>query len=90
MIDLIAIGILGIIIVVMLLGHLWYVKQVSSEREKFVNALIARNATELQNLEITSKVPAQTKSVVMPDLVPVQELDDGEFAKMIGSEELIG
>jgi hypothetical protein len=84
MIDLTAIIILGLIIGALLVDKYFAAKQIAQEREKFINALIARNAVDLQNLEITASIPKQDKPVMMPDLVPVQELDDDQFAKMIG------
>jgi len=59
------------------------------EREKFINALIAKNAQELQDLDYVDKLkPAKEEPEIPPDLMPIDkmEVDSKEFKKVIEKE----
>lgn len=73
-----------ILILCVLLGYKDY--QARKERKELINALIARNATELGNLTVAEKVKpqiAKNDEELNPDLIPVGDLTDEEFEKYI-------
>jgi len=84
--------ILGIIILIIIAGHFFYVRETNKEKSKLINALISKNAEELQNLEYNDKVkPPKNESPKPPDMVPVTELTDKEFMEnVIGKEDING
>lgn len=63
----------------------WYVKESKEEREKLVNALIAKDATELRDLEYVAKLPKQTKPQEL-DLVPFEQMNEEQFDEHIEKE----
>ena len=87
MIEVVVIAILSI-----LLG--WKEYSSRKEREKLINALIAKNAKELQELEFVEKlkpVRAEPEPEIPDDLVPIDEMEaeSKDFEKVIkgGTEE---
>ena len=73
----------GVILILCgLLGYKEYLGK--KERDKFVNALLAKNATELRDLELVEKVapikPMDTTG--NSDYIPESELDDETLLKM--------
>lgn len=82
MIELLVIGILGFTDLALMVGFYLMNKEMTKERNKFVNALIAKNAREMQDLEFTQKVePRQEERA--PDLVPIESLSDEEWAEKV-------
>ena len=78
---------LGVIIV--LAGLLGFEKRESRlERNKLINALIARSAQEQVNLDLADKtiIKNTTKVETKPDLIPESELDDETFDKYMKGE----
>lgn len=74
------------IVILALLGFIYYDKlQTLKERSKLINAIIAKDAKELQELDFSEKVePSQQKSVsVEDDLVSVSDLSDKDFDKHV-------
>lgn len=53
------------------------------ERSKLVNALLARNATELRDLEFVEKVKIPDPKPVIDPLVSTADMSDEEFDKFI-------
>ena len=54
------------------------------ERKSLLNALKAKDAAEMANLELADKTKIEVdKKNQGPDLVPVNELDDDEFIKRV-------
>lgn len=85
MIELIAIAILGVTDLALMAGFYLFSKEFSKERHKLLNAVIAKNARELQELEITQNIePA--KEVKPPDLIPIESLTDEEWAEKVLGE----
>ena len=81
--------ILGGIIVVLLAFLIIKETQAQKERAKFINALIAKSATELRDLELTEKVkPIQPEMPAEPNLVPEAELSDEEFFEKVIDKEI--
>ena len=76
--------ILGGIIVAVIVGHFFYVKETNKEKSKLINALISKNAEELRDLELTEKVKPITPEIPEePVLVPESELTDEEFEEKV-------
>ena len=76
--------ILGVIIVAVIVGHFFYVKETNKEKSKLINALISKNAEELRDLELTEKVKPITPEIPEePMLVPESELTDEEFEEKV-------
>lgn len=74
------------IVILALLGFIYYDKlQTLKERSKLINAIIAKDAKELQELDFSEKVePSQQQSVsVEDDLVSVSDLSDKDFDKHV-------
>lgn len=63
--------------------HLWITRK---ERDKFINALIAKNARELQDIEFTEKVKTEPQKEKPPDLIPESEAPEDEWMKAIEKE----
>jgi len=86
MIELIAIGILGVTNVALLAGLYYLNKEMTKERAKYVNALIAKNAFEMKDLELTDKVDTIEVPEV-PEMTSLSDLDDAEFSKAVLGDE---
>ena len=76
---------LGVIVVLALLLA-WKDWLYGKERTKFLNALIAKNATEVVNLEMAQKTKPMQREEQNPDIVPIESLTDDEFEKVIQRE----
>ena len=75
---------LGVIIVLSLLLF-WEKRQNALERQKLINAVVAKNAGEQVMLDTSDKVKPEPPQP--PDLVPTDNLTDEEFSKYIGVNE---
>ena len=76
--------VLGGLIVALIVGHFFYVKETNKEKSKLINALISKNAEELRDLELTEKVKPITPEIPEePVLVPESELTDEEFEEKV-------
>ena len=57
--------------------------------DKLTNALVAKNAKELRDLNIADTVTPKVQEEKAPDLVELKDLDEKEFlAQVINSEDL--
>ena len=76
-----------IIVIIVLCGLLgWEKRENKLERSKFINAILAKNASELANLEFVDKSkPEDTKPTEDP-LVATAQMDEEEFDKHIQEE----
>ena len=57
------------------------------ERKSMLNALLAKNAQDMVNLELVDKTKIDVKKPEPPDLVPVDQLSDDEFMDAINPKE---
>lgn len=76
--------IFAIIILCLLVGFGWYVREQSKERSRLINAILAKNSQEYVNrtlAEQTKITPEINKTD--PDLVPMDQLSDEAFDKHI-------
>lgn len=75
-------------IILALIGLIVYQEWNSrKERQRFINALIAKTPEQFRDLELTAKVepikpPVQTE----PDFIPESELSNEDFIKSINNE----
>ena len=74
-----------IVVLCILLAFMEY--QNRKERAKFLNAIIAKNAQEMQGLENNDKINPN-KNASMPDLMPTENLTEEEFNAYIKSQEV--
>ena len=81
MIEIVLIGV--ILLLCGLLG--WNQREGRLERNKLVNALLAKNAQELRDLEFVEKVaPSKPMDTTgNSDFIPESELDDETLLKMV-------
>ncbi len=77
-----------IIALLALLG--WEKYQNRLERNKFLNALLSKNANEMANLDMADKTKIEVKPTeplaVPPDLIPESDLPDEEFDKFVTNQ----
>ena len=65
-------------------GVLVYVlRSNKEERAKLVNALVSRNAQELAELQVVDKQKMSEPEPTIPNLTPVEQLDDAEWEKYV-------
>lgn len=78
------------IVVIVILSALLGWKEYSSrkERARLINALIAKNARELQELNFVDKVKPESEVDLPPDLIPIDEMsaDGDDFKRVIRQE----
>ena len=79
-----------IIVLALLLG--WERYSSGKERNKFINALLAKDAKELQEIEFVEKLKPE-KEKPLPeeseDLIPIDEMEAGskDFEKVVEQEK---
>lgn len=75
--------IFGVIILVLLGGFSWYVREQERFKSKLINAILAKDSNEFRDLELTDKVkPIKPPVQTPPDFIPESELTDEEFSKL--------
>ena len=79
MIELILSG----LIVVVLAYHAYSEKLHKEKEDKLINAIMAKNATELRDLEIAKNTKIEMEPSTPPDLEPLENLTNDEHFKMI-------
>ena len=71
------------IILVLLGGFGWYVREQERFKSKLINAILAKDSTEFRDLELTDKVkPIKPSVQPPPDFIPESDISDEEFAKL--------
>lgn len=75
-------------IILALIGLIVYQEWNSrKERQRFINALIAKTPEQFRDLELTAKVkPIQPPKEVVSDFIPESELSNEDFIKSINNE----
>jgi len=68
--------------------HLYSIKQEKQEKRKLINALIAKDAMELRDLELADASEPVKARKEKPDLVLESALPDEEFKKVINGEQI--
>lgn len=79
MIELILAGLM----VVMLVYHAWYVRETNKRHKELVKAVMSKN---LQEYQATDIMDTESKEVEPPDELPLEELDDSQFTKLIDKQ----
>lgn len=73
-----------IIVIIVLCGLLgWEKRENKLERSKFINAILAKNASEMASLEFVEKVRPQNTTPSVDPLLATAEMSDEEFDKHI-------
>ena len=68
--------ILGLIILALLAFIGWKERETRLLNNKLINALLARNANEMANMDMADKVEIKIKPQQEPDLIPTDSLPD--------------
>ena len=77
--------ILSVVIAFLLAFLGWREREIRAERSKFINALLAKNASEMASLEFVDKVKPQ--EAPQPDpLLSTADMSDEEFDEYIQKE----
>ena len=75
------------IIVILLGGFGWYVREQERFKSKLINAILAKDSNEFRDLELTDKVkPIQPPKEQVSDFIPESELSNEDFIKSINNE----
>jgi len=65
-------------------GLIWYIlNSQKEERNKLINAVLAKNAEELVNLEAVDKVKPKKLVVEEDKMTPIEQLSDDDFKKFV-------
>jgi hypothetical protein len=74
----------GMVMIALIGAFALYVVESNKEKAKLVNALIAKNAQELRDLNLTDKLVIKPPATAEgPDLMSVEQLSDEEFDEHI-------
>ena len=73
-----------VIVILILCGYLgWKEREARIERAKFINALLAKNAQEMVNLELADKTQIKTEIPKPSEFVPPENLSQEDWEKAI-------
>ena len=74
-----------VVVIGLLIGLLAFVEyQNRIERAKFINALLAKNAQEMQGMDLADKTEIKTEVPnKKEEFVPLEDLSDEEFKKAV-------
>ena len=62
----------------------WKEREARLERSKFINALLAKNATEMVNLDLADKTQIKTEVPLKePDFIPPENLSQEDWEKVV-------
>ena len=86
MIELIALGIVAVVNVALLAGHILYVRESNKEKAKLINALLSKTPEQFRDLELTNKIEPIITQPQAPDLIAEEDLTDAEFFKNVVRE----
>ena len=76
--------ILGLVILALLAYISWKEREVRLLNNKLINALLAKNANEMANLDLADKTKIEVEKPKQDDLVPPENLTDQEWKESIG------
>mgnify|MGYP001592667823 CR=1 FL=1 len=62
----------------------WKEREGRLEKNKLINALLAKNATEMVNMDLADKTEIKTEKPKTDDLVPPENLNDEEWKEAVG------
>lgn len=78
--------ILGFVILALLVERYFNAKEMGKQLKDMTRALMAKNATELRDMEMVDKVKVNVTPQRPPDLIPLEQMDDEQFNEMIEKE----
>ena len=70
-----------IIILSALLG--WKEREARLERNKLINAILAKNAQEMVSLDLADKTEIKAEVPKKPELIPLEDLTNDEFKEAV-------
>lgn len=72
------------IVIIALIGYIAYEKyEMRKERNKYINALLSKDAAQLRDLEFVDKLKLPKEEKLSDDFIPAEDLTDKEFDKFI-------
>jgi hypothetical protein len=71
---------LSIICILILVYHAYYVRESNKEKKQLVDAVIAKNSSELRDLRVAENTKIKIEPT-QPDLIPTEMLDDETLLK---------
>ena len=75
------------VVIVALIGFIAYERyEMRKERNKYINALLSKDAVQLRDLEFTEKLKMPKEEKVPNDLVDTKDLTDEQFMQQIKEE----
>jgi Tfp pilus assembly protein PilE len=76
-----------VVVILALIGYISFKEWLSAkERNKYLNAIIAKNSQELANLELVDKTEIKSTPLNDPEFIPVDQASDNMFMKAIQNE----
>ena len=61
----------------------WKERETRLEKNKLINALLAKNATDMVSMDLADKTEVKTEATKEPDFLPPESLDDEEWKKTV-------
>ena len=75
--------VLSFIILALLAFIGWKERETRLLNNKLINALLAKNASEMVNMDMADKAEIKVQQPQEPDLVPMDQLTDKEYTEAI-------
>lgn len=73
----------GVIILALLGGFGWYVREQERAKSKLINALLAKDSQEYVNRTLADNTKIEPEVTRDPDLIPMDQLNEEDFDKHI-------
>jgi hypothetical protein len=80
--------ILGLTILALLATNAWTLKQFHSQEKRLVKALLSKDLADFTSAELAEKPSKKVKEE--EELIPLSDLDDDQFKKMIDKQRQRG
>ena len=75
------------VVILALIGFIAYDKyEMRKERNKYINALLSKDAAQLRDLEFTEKLKIPKEEKVPNDLIDTKDLTDEQFMEQVREE----
>jgi hypothetical protein len=78
-----ALLIMNVVLVAMLA---WEKYQNRLERQKYLNAIIGKNAQEVASLNLADNTKIESRSKTKEDIMPIESMSEADFEKMIDKQ----
>jgi len=64
----------------------WEKYQNRLERQKYLNAIIGKNAQEVASLNLADNTKIESKPIKNEDITPIENMSDADFEKIIDKQ----